>query len=1350
MNAATTTEDEVVALCEAAQISAQKGRLEEAVSHYRSALALDPDCLAALYNQALLLMHVNRPAEALASLDSLLARAGASAAAPVHLARGNALAALGRHDAALVPFEQAVRLNPRDPLGHGNRGNSLLVLGRLEEALASLERALSLDPGQALANYNKGNILFALGRFAEATDSFERTVRANPRFALAWYNRGSALLELRRHEEAAVSFDRALALDDHLPQAHNNRGVALLALKRAPEAAQAFERALDLRPDYVHALDNLGSARLEGGHFEEAARSFAGVLAAVPEHPYAMGNLLYAQLRACDWGDGFQALRARVEESVGRGLAAQAPFAFLSTSDSRHAQLVCARTCVADKFPPVREPLWRGRPYGHDRIRVAYVSADFHEHATAFLMAELFERHNRRRFEWTAISFGADDGTPMRRRLEHAFDHFIDVRSRDDREIARLLVQREIDIAVDLKGYTADCRMGIFAQRPVPLQVSYLGYPGTTAAPYIDYVIADGHVIPREHFADYTEKVIHLPGCYQPNGSGRPRPAASPTRADLSLPRDAFVFCCFNACHKITPEVFAIWMRLLRAVPASVLWLYDDNTAATRNLRTEAARCGIDPSRLIFAPRVELSPHLARYPVADLFLDTVPYNAHTTASDALWAGLPALTCQGASFPGRVGASLLHAVGLPELITASLEDYERLAIALAHDRTHLAALRARLAASLETAPLFDSARHTRSLEAAYSLMWQRMENRLAPMHFAVPAPTEAVRPVATVALAPGDAVINYNRGTALIARGRSAEAIAAFEQAVRLNPGLVPGWYNLGTTQMGLSRHEEAVASFDRVLALDPAMTAAHNNRGAALLVLGRPAEAAAALERALQSRPDHPGALENLGSAQMDLERLEEAMATFRRLLAVSPDRPDTVGRLLDPLVRCCAWSDEYLSLRARVVELAARGLPAQFPFPFLSTSDSPAAQLSCARRCTTDKFPSEPEPLWTGVPYAHKRIRVAYLSADFHTHATAFLTAELFERHDRERFECTAVSFGPDDGSPMRGRLQKAFDAFLDVRDVSDRDVARLLREREIDIAVDLKGYTLGRRLGIFAHRMAPVQVNYLGYPGTLGAPYIDYIVADPEVIPREHFEYYTEKVVHLPGCYQPNGSGRPPVAAAPSRRELGLPEGAFVFCCFNASYKITPEIFGIWMRWLRAVPESVLWLLADNRFATANLRAQSARSGIDPGRLVFAPRAELAEHLARQRAADLFVDTLPYNAHTTASDALWAGVPVLTCRGRTFAGRVGASLLQAAALPELITQNLEEYEALALALAADRGRLSALRARLTCKRDSCALFDVERYARNLEAAYLRMWQRAESRRAPAHLGVPDPSGDG
>ena len=728
-------EDEVVARCEAGRAWSLQGRVEEAVREYDRALALDPGCLAAVYNRATLLLGMDRPAEALVSLDALIARG--QAPAPVHVVRGNALASLGRQEAALTAFEDAVRLDPRAPLGHCNRGNTLLALGRPEEALLSLDRALAVAPGHAIASYNRGNVLVALGRIADALASFEQAVRSDPRFALAWYNRGAMLLELRRHAEAAASFDRALALDERMPHAHNNRGAALLALKHPAQAARAFERALQLRPGYLGALENLGNSQLDLGSFEAAARTFESLRAAAPEHSYAAGSLLYALSRSCDWSGEYRALREHVAESVDRGLRVQAPWALLNTSDSRSAQLRCACTVNADKFPAAREPLWRGRTYAHSRIRVAYVSADFHEHATAFLMAELFERHDRERFEWTAVSLGPDDRSPMRRRLVEAFDGFVDAGSLEDREVARLLVEREIDIAVDLKGYTADSRMGIFAHRPAPVQVSYLGYPGTTGAPYIDYVIADRHVVPAEHFPDYSEKVVHLPDCYQPNGSGRTIAPAVPSRRELSLPETAFVYCCFNACGKITPEVFGVWMRLLGAVPDSVLWLLVDNPFASGNLQKEAARCGIDPSRLVFAPRQPLPEHLARYPAADLFLDTLPCNAHTTASDALWAGVPLLTCQGATFAARVAASLLHAAGLPELVTRNLQEYEELASALAADRERLAALRARLAANRGTCALFDAERHTRDLEAAYALMWQRAERRLPPAHFALP-------------------------------------------------------------------------------------------------------------------------------------------------------------------------------------------------------------------------------------------------------------------------------------------------------------------------------------------------------------------------------------------------------------------------------------------------------------------------------------------------------------------------------------------------------------------------------------------------------------------------------------
>jgi protein O-GlcNAc transferase len=409
-------------------------------------------------------------------------------------------------------------------------------------------------------------------------------------------------------------------------------------------------------------------------------------------------------------------------------------------------------------------------------------------------------------------------------------------------------------------------------------------------------------------------------------------------------------------------------------------------------------------------------------------------------------------------------------------------------------------------------------------------------------------------------------------------------------------------------------------------------------------------------------------------------------------------------------------------------------------PFTLLGYSGDPALQLHCAKNSIAHQVRLPPRPLWTGARWHHGKLRVAYLSADFHRHATAYLMAELLERHDRSRFEILGVSFGVDDESEMRRRLIAAFDQFHDVRATGDEEVAKLLRDLQVDIAIDLMGHTHDARPGILAYRPAPIQVSYLGFPGTTGAEFIDYIVADKTVAPFEHQPFYTEKIVHLPDCYQVNDSKRNIAERTPTRREAGLPETGFVFCCFNNAWKITPEVFSVWIRLLHAIEGSVLWLLRDDESAERNLRMEAQARGIDPARLVFASRLPIEDHLARHRLADLFLDTLPCNAHTTASDALWAGLPLLTCEGTAFAGRVAASLLNATALPELVTYSLEDYEALTLQLAREPSLLEDYRKRLARNRLSHPLFDTARFRRHIEAAYLQMWdiwQRGEPPRS-------------
>lgn len=607
----------------------------------------------------------------------------------------------GNLEAAVELITRALRREPRSADAHSNLGNVLAELGRHEEAVASYERALALKPDHADALYNRGTALEALNRYEEAVASYDGALALNPDHADALINRGNALHALNRHEAAIATYDEALAVEGDHATALYNRGAALLKLKRYGEAASSFEQALELRPDY----------------------------------PFALGPAAYSRTQICDWKS--RALtETRLMDDVRAGKLACEPFSFLAFSHSAADQRTCAISYVHDKHPAIQPPLWQGEHYRHDRIRLAYLSADFHEHAVADLMAELFEIHDRRRFDVVGISFGPNKPSPMRTRLSQGMERFIDVRQRKDVEIARLVRELEIDIAVDLMGFTANSRTGIFAHRAAPVQVNYLGYPGTMGAEYIDYILADRVIIPEEHHPYYTEKVVYLPDCYQANDSKRRIAESTPSRAEVGLPEDGFVFCCFNNHYKITPALFNVWMKLLRQVEGSALWLVEPNPTTADNLRREAKIRSVEPSRLIFAPRVNVAEHLARHHLADLFLDTLPYNAHTTASDALWAGLPVLTCQGKSFAGRVVASLLTALELTELVTPTLADYESLALKLATDGERLAQIKAKLVRDRVKAPLFHTDRFRRHIEAAYQTMWEIYQRGEAPKSFAV--------------------------------------------------------------------------------------------------------------------------------------------------------------------------------------------------------------------------------------------------------------------------------------------------------------------------------------------------------------------------------------------------------------------------------------------------------------------------------------------------------------------------------------------------------------------------------------------------------------------------------------
>lgn len=746
-----------------------QGRMRDAERLYQAVLAADARHADALLRLGMLRLDQRRLADA----EPLFRRAAKAdkRSADAHHLLGFTLTGLDRLDEAIRSYEKAVALEPGLAEAHNNLGYALQRVGRIGDAIARYRKAIALRPDYAEAHNNLGNVHHLNEQSAQAIAHYRDAIAIKPDYAEARWNLGVALRVLGRLDEAAKAYSAALGVRPDYPEAHNSLGNTLRALGRGDEAIAHYEKAIAVRPDYREALVNLGDALL-GLNRDDAAVAcydralalkpddadvlcrrgealarlrrdadaiacFEQALAAKPDHDFAFDGLARVALASCDWARSVP-LRKQAAAHVAAGRFFD-PFSFLSYSDDGALQLACARRYIQHQVS-VRPPkLWTGEVWRNERIRIAYVSSGFHDHPTAYLSAELIELHDRSRFDLIGISLGPDDQSPIRARLKAGFDAFHDVRDKTDHEVAAMLNDMRVDIAIDRSGYTVNARPAIFAARPAPIQVNYIGFPGTLGADCYDYIVGDATVLPLELQPLTSEAIVHLPDCYLPNDTTRPLTAPVPTREEAGLPTHGFVFCCFNNNYKITPEVFDVWMRLLGQVSGSVLWLYADRAGAEANLRREAAARAIDPARLVFAPRLPQHQHLARHGLADLFLDTLPYNAHTTASDALWTGLPVITCKGESFVGRVAASLLQAVGMPDLVTSDLGAYEALALRLATDPAALSEARERLQRNRLSQPLFDADRYRRHLEMAYTMMWERWQRGEKPIGFSVAPP-----------------------------------------------------------------------------------------------------------------------------------------------------------------------------------------------------------------------------------------------------------------------------------------------------------------------------------------------------------------------------------------------------------------------------------------------------------------------------------------------------------------------------------------------------------------------------------------------------------------------------------
>jgi len=745
----------------------QLGRLAEAEDYVRRALKENSKSDVTLYNYGIILKSLGRPAEAVEQFSRALA---INPAVPeTWNNRGIVFNDLKLFEEANADFDKALSINANYPDALANKANALARLKLYDQALGAYDKALTLDPAlvqawigrgnvhynlkqynDALAAYDKarsiksdvaeawlgcGGVYAELKRYDEALAAYDRAVALKSDLDEAWLGLGNIFYNLKRYNEAALAYDKAVTLRPDFAEAWTGRGNVFYDLKRYDDAAAAYDKALALKPDVAEAWAGRGNISASLEQHDDAVRAYDRALAINPDLKYVEGDRIQSKLFACDW-TGLEADAAHLLQAVREGKSASVPFSILSIASSPADQLRCAELIVADKYVAM-PPVWRGERYHHDRIRLAYLSGDFREHAMSYLASGMFACHDKSRFETTAISWGPDDKSDIRNRIIKSFDRFVDVRALEDAKAAELVRDMEIDIAVDLMGFTRGLRAGILARRPAPIQVNYLGYVGTMGAPYIDYIMADRTVIPSDQYAYFSEKVVCLPGSFQVNDRERRIADTVGARAEAGLPEEGFVFCCFNNNYKIAPDVFDIWMRILKRVDGSVFWLVGGGPTMERNLRDEAAARGVNAERLVFAKLVKLPEHLARLRLADLFLDTLPYNAGATASDSLWAGVPVLTRIGVAMNGRMAASLLNAIGLPELIAATPEAYEQTAVELATQPEKMAIIKRKLTENRLTTPLFDTKLFTKHIEAAYTAMHERHQAGLAPDHLYIP-------------------------------------------------------------------------------------------------------------------------------------------------------------------------------------------------------------------------------------------------------------------------------------------------------------------------------------------------------------------------------------------------------------------------------------------------------------------------------------------------------------------------------------------------------------------------------------------------------------------------------------
>ena len=710
----------------------RNGKLDDAILSYKNALAIQPNNIEAYNNLGNVFKEKGLIDQSIRSYKAALQINPNLMLLNINL--GNAYKELGQLDDAISSYEKAISIDSNNSEAYNNLGIVLNKIGRTDDAIASYEKALEINPKYTDSYNNLGIALKKIGRLDDAITSYQEAIKINPNNADTHNNLGIAFADIGRLEDAVESYEKALSINPQYAESYNNLGIVFLKLKKLDKALKYNQKALILKPKFAEGLAAQGRIYTEQKQLYKALASLEKVNVINSNLAYNLGAILNVKMNLCHWED-LPKLLVELNKKINDNKEVIVPFDLLGLVDDPRLQFKASTIYAREQFPKNFSLPSINAYINHKKIRIGYFSADFKLHPVATLTAELYEIHDRKSFEIYAFSFGPNTNDEMNLRIKAGVDHFYDVREKSDKEVVLLARSLEIDIAIDLSGYTADSRTSIFAMSAAPIQASYIGVLSTMGAKYYDYLIAGKSMIPKENQKYFTEKIVYLPS-YQVNDSKEPLPELSFTRDDFHLPTNFFIFCCFNSAFKLNPSIFDSWARILKAVKKSVLFLAIEEEEVRLNLTNEISQRGIDSKRLIFGGRIPRPEYLARYKVADLFLDTRPYNAGTTASDALRMGLPVITLKGQSFNSREASSVLTSLNMQELITTSEAEYESLAIELASNPTKLKIIKDRLMENLSSAPLYNTPLFTKNLETAYKKMFIRSQKGLQPDHIYV--------------------------------------------------------------------------------------------------------------------------------------------------------------------------------------------------------------------------------------------------------------------------------------------------------------------------------------------------------------------------------------------------------------------------------------------------------------------------------------------------------------------------------------------------------------------------------------------------------------------------------------